>query len=260
MFFLLDKKRGAPAAAAFTPASISGLTAWYDFSDVSTLFTDSARTTAVTADGDAIGGVTDKSGNARHLGNTDGTDRPLYKINIQNGRSVARTDGVNDLLYTTFASTISPAQFYAILAIDIIGAFPSGGVAMELRRSTSTSPIFTILAETTWKVRHRNNAATILTIDSGDTTTATVILEYIWDGSNLDMYKNGASIVTPASATGTTTIDVLTIGASYVPSAGTPKSAFTNANQCEFIYFSSVPSAENRTLLRNYLNSKWAVY
>ena len=108
MFFLLDKKRGAPAARAFTPASISGLTAWYDFSDVSTLFTDSARTTAVTADGDAIGGVTDKSGNAAHL-SASTTARPTYKTAIQNSKSIARFNGSANKLNGTIPTLANSA-------------------------------------------------------------------------------------------------------------------------------------------------------
>ena len=251
---------GGSLGGAFTPASVAGLVAWYDFSDAATLFTDSARTTLVTADGNEILGVTDKSGNARHLQGLSAGNGFTYKTGIQNGKSVGLSDGVDDLLWSTFASTIAPSQFYAICVIDIVGALPANGVAISLRRSTDSNPIHTILAESSWKVRHRNDAGTLRTIDSGNTSAAVAILEYVWDGSNVDLWRNGSSIVTPASATGTTTFDVLALGGYYAPSTGVPKGAYTNANQCEFVFYSSVPSAGDRTLLRNYLNTKWAVY
>lgn len=54
----------------FTPADLfsSGqVGGWYDSTDISTLFQDSARTIPVTTAGQAIGGVADKSGNGLHL-------------------------------------------------------------------------------------------------------------------------------------------------------------------------------------------------
>lgn len=53
--------------------------AWWDPSDITTLFQDSAGTTAVTADGDPVGLVKDKSGNGRDL-TASSTARPTYKV------------------------------------------------------------------------------------------------------------------------------------------------------------------------------------
>jgi hypothetical protein len=73
-------------SGTFTPTSLftngeSG--AWYDPSDLSTLFQDSAGTTPVTADGDPVGLMLDKSGNGNHASQSVSASRPVY-----------RTDGV----------------------------------------------------------------------------------------------------------------------------------------------------------------------
>jgi len=67
---------------------------WYDPSDLSTLFQDSAGTTPVTADGDPVGLMLDKSGNGFHATQVTAGNRPVYK-----------TDGVTSWLQCTAASS-----------------------------------------------------------------------------------------------------------------------------------------------------------
>jgi len=69
------------AASLFTPATLfsngkSGL--WWDYSDLSTLFQDVAGTIPVTADGDPVGLVLDKSGNGNHKTQSVSTKRLTY--------------------------------------------------------------------------------------------------------------------------------------------------------------------------------------
>jgi len=68
-------------SSGFDPASLfAGGTegAWYDPSDLSTLFQDSAGTTPVTASGQPVGLMLDKSGNDNHATQAISAKRPTY--------------------------------------------------------------------------------------------------------------------------------------------------------------------------------------
>ena len=70
------RARGPQGGAPFTPRSI-GAAVWYDPSDLSTLFQDSAGTTPVTAVGQQVGRMLDKSGRGNHATQATLTSRPI---------------------------------------------------------------------------------------------------------------------------------------------------------------------------------------
>ena len=86
---------------AFTPASLfAGGTegAWYDPSDLSTLFQFSSGTTPVTAAGQPVGLMLDKSGNGNHATQAISAKRPIYTEG--SGLSWLAFDGVGDGMAT----------------------------------------------------------------------------------------------------------------------------------------------------------------
>jgi hypothetical protein len=82
---LLMPLRPKAAAGEWTPASVSGLYLWLDFSDAATMYTD-AGSTLVSSDGDKIYQINDKTGTWNFSQSTEGL-RPAYKTNIQNSLS-----------------------------------------------------------------------------------------------------------------------------------------------------------------------------
>ena len=71
--------------------------AWYDPSDLSTLFQDSAGTTPVTAVGQPVGLLKDKSGRGNHASQSTTTARPTLQQD-SGGRYYLSFDGVDDEL------------------------------------------------------------------------------------------------------------------------------------------------------------------
>ena len=104
-------KTGALLRAAAGPAAggsfdIGTPDVHWTFDDIANLWKDTGLTSAVTADGDIIKGVTDLAAGAQPL--TEATNGPTYKVAIQNGLSVARFDGTNDQLKNTTAGNAQP--------------------------------------------------------------------------------------------------------------------------------------------------------
>ena len=103
------------ATDGFSPLSISGLQFWVDAADSATLYTDSTLTTLAVSNGDDVGGWKDKSGNSRDALQTDGTKKPMLMAVVQNGRNIARFDGVNDLLTWSNVFSDNPCTFFGAL-------------------------------------------------------------------------------------------------------------------------------------------------
>lgn len=87
------------AAAGFDPAQLFAageVGGWWDPSDLTTLFQDAAGTIPVTATGQPVGRVNDKSGRGNHLTQATAAARPVYTV--AGALRYLVFDGVNDFL------------------------------------------------------------------------------------------------------------------------------------------------------------------
>lgn len=87
----------------FAPESLfaaSEVGVWYDPSDFSTMFQDAAGTTPVTAAGDPVGYIADKSGNAKHATQSTSASRPTLQ-QTAGGLWYLDFDGIDDSLATS---------------------------------------------------------------------------------------------------------------------------------------------------------------
>lgn len=112
------------AVAGFSPSSLfasSEAGAWYDPSDLSTLWQDASATVAVTADGDPVRRMDDKSGNGHHLVAASDTVRPLYKTS--GGLHWLQYDGTDDKLSPSSTFSVISAGATAVAGVDYTGNF-----------------------------------------------------------------------------------------------------------------------------------------
>lgn len=87
---------------------------WYDPSDLTTLFKDAAGTQPVTADGDPVGLIRDKSGNNNHATQKVSAARPTYRTN--GVLHWLKFDGVDDNLKATAFNMSNHADLSAFVA------------------------------------------------------------------------------------------------------------------------------------------------
>lgn len=162
------------AAFASTKNAFSPLTlfasgeqgVWYDPSDFSTMFQDSAGTTPVTAVGQPVGKILDKSGRGNHATQGTSASRPVLQQDV-NGKYYLAFDGVDDGLAT---SSITPgtdkAQIFAGLRKNSDAAI---GMICEYSANAGTGTGGIALSASAWWVAAsaRYGAATR---NSGGTT------------------------------------------------------------------------------------------
>jgi hypothetical protein len=239
-------------AGGFTPTDIAGCKLWLDFSDAATLFTD-AGSTLVSADGQAIYQVNDKSGQAKHATQTTPESRPLYKVNIKNGLSVSLYDGTNDFLNIPNNIGISGSDnrtFYIVFYYDDDSG---NGYCLSFGRKASYERLST---------RIYTNDYVILEIEGGNYQTslgapdAWISAGYKLDGTTLGdftIYVNGASEACSGAQTinTDTTLNLIGYSSNLKP---------FNGYIAEIIAYDTALSDANRILVQNYLNAKWAIY
>lgn len=221
----------------FAPTDISGLVAWYDFSDATTLFTDTGRTVPVTSDGDVIKGVTDKSGNGIHM--SEATNGPTYKEVIQSGNSVARFDGTNDILS---GGTITQFQPYTMI------------IAGKL---TSTSGFRRFIDSPGHTVVYANFGTGFWAFYAGTAQDSTTAADNAWhvhaakfDGASSTYRLDGTGLTIGNPGTGFT-------GASQIFFGRDDSSQFDALDYGEFCLYNSALSVPNQQSLEDYLQAKW---
>jgi hypothetical protein len=125
----------------FSPANLfqSGENgAWYDPSDLSTLYQDAAGTIPVTANGQPVGLMLDKSGRNTHAIQTTSTARPTYQTD--GTLHWLNFDGVDDFL-ATLANTPGSNVAQIISGMRVTGT--GLGIVAELGNDTTSGDLRT---------------------------------------------------------------------------------------------------------------------
>ena len=100
---------------------------FYDPNDLSTMFQDAAGTVPVTAAGQPVGRILDKSGRNNHAFQTNSAPRPILRKNAATGFNYLEFDGSDDFLITNsinFSATNKISLFAGVRKLsDAAGVF-----------------------------------------------------------------------------------------------------------------------------------------
>ncbi|WP_172332551.1 hypothetical protein [Mangrovicoccus sp. HB161399] len=191
---------------------IASLLAEYDPSDLSTLWQDSAGTIPVTADGDPVGRMDDKSGNGNHLLQATAAARPVY--HTSGGLHWLSSDGVDDRLICTLASSASALGLMACAANLTYNG--SAGTAMEAaaaNRADSLSGLSAVAADTVRQAINGTSFTSRITANNSGVAGTEAVYSSVLTSGALETRINGAVTGSASDAWPDADIAVVSIGA-----------------------------------------------
>jgi hypothetical protein len=252
----LSPANPATPKGAFSPSSIAGLQLWLDASDSGTLYTDSAGSTPATADGDPVGRWADKSGNNNHTIQADGTKKPLLKVNILNGKSIIRNDGVNDFLKSTTGGDDSS---FTVFATNI----KRGGEGLNMM-AVSMGEETTGKRRCMWHPANGNTWPNTISFN-GFSRDVQANLPWVTGTANIAQFRitSGAVQIAKNNSAWTTSTSpglVAYTATNIFLGSNNQMTEIFNGDYAEVLVYAASLSDANRTLILDYLNIKWSVY
>jgi hypothetical protein len=252
---LLMLLSGGSAAPAFSPSSIAGLVAWYDASDATTLFEDSAGTIPAADNADVIGRLADKSGNGYHLTQATTGNKPTLRTAVQNSKNVVRVDGSDDFL--TNAAYADIGDNYTVFAV---AKYASSVDVAQCMFDVSTGTFntgFMMMYESATRWRGVGNSGNQNADNATDVRDGLFrIHKGVNTGSQLQYSLNGGAaatgVYTPPNGV---TLNTLTVGRIVTASSYT-----LNGDIAELLIYNATLTAQQQSDMVAYLNAKWAVY
>ncbi len=237
-----SSRRRRRVNTGFSPLNVSGLVAWYDFSDAATLFTD-AGTTQVSADGQSIYQANDKGSNGHNVAQTVVGQRPVYKVNIQNGKSVGRFVAASTQFLTkvTTPATSQPFTGFAV-------ANGTTGAARVIWGSTGSNCHMAMSATDKLDIYAGGTAGSGATSIAG----AFHVCSGLWNDASSQGWTDG--VAHAAASAGTSGLIGVNLGV-----FGDDVQAPMQGDIGEVIAYDTSLSSTNRRLVEAYLGAKWNV-
>ena len=243
---------GGVAPPAWTPASTTtdgGISphTWL-YPDVG-LYQNLAGTTPAVSDGDVVGNWTNQGSDASAFVQNTADYMPLLKLNIVNGQSVLRFDGVNDYLVGSFTGGISQPSTLFVVAQLAAGSVNDGAIHAIIDGDDSSRESRVIQYSGVNPDAWRITAGTALT--GGDSDGNWNIWTVLWNGATSQFWLNGLSEA--SGNAGAEAPNGLTIGAQYnvaVPWSG---------DIAEILWYPGNLSDADKNEVGQYLATKYAL-
>lgn len=230
----------ARGAGGFSdPSDVSTLVAWYDFSDTSSLWKDTGRTTPVTSDSDVIKGVTDKSGGGRHL--SEASNGPVYLTGQINGVAAASfAAGSQKRLQTGSFTALNPP----LTVIAVSDPQPGTDALFVVDGDATERLVMYFAADQTDVIYAGTNLASSDTSDRADH-----VVSGLFNGGSSEIWRDGVSKNTGNAGTSSPT--KFTVGSDPALAA-----FFFDGLIGEIVIYNA-DSTTDRENVEGYLKDKW---
>jgi len=232
-----------PRASGFNPKSISGLQAWWDFSDSSTLGPTSSGVGTVTNNG-PVKFVADKSASGFNLTATHSdANAPSFVASSLNGKSALSFDGGDVLNSSTVAIMTAPFTLFIVCKANVTGTSRVCG-------SVGTRSIGPFGASNTqWGFFSAGGGIRSF----GATATSASVLAMTCTAA-LDGVFFGNGTQATSAAVLSTTLSLFALGSDRDGSVGT-----LNGVVYECLSYSSALSSSQVTTVSRWLGTKWGI-
>lgn len=177
--------------------------AWYDPSDISTLFQDASGTTPVTADGDPVGLMLDKSGNNRHASQSTPGSRPIYRED--GGLRWLEFDGIDDSLSSTVGALMTAPNSMAA-AFQYLGTLPASSSGVMVVDGRAADRRNTIVIRGTATALFAGGEMTV-----APASNEKIVISAVFKGSPSTVVVNGASVSIPSTGNAGGAADLLPV-------------------------------------------------
>ncbi len=237
------------SAATLLPSQLNFLQYWYDFSDASHLWQDTANSVAVAVDTDPIRSAQNKSSalllNRDAQANSTGT-RPLYRTGIQNSLAAGKWDGVDDnLIFETDWQRGGAMTVFLVCNAPTINGHPH---VME----ASSTQYWTITGST-----YATASSFVFHQSGGDSATVAIVNPDAWN--IFELVRNGA--ITRVFVNGVEGQPLVSVGQSNMTQIGLANDGtlYWPGYVAEMVVYRAVHTDTNRSLVRAGLASKWGI-
>jgi hypothetical protein len=202
------------SAAVWTPRQLSGLTAWYDGQEITTLYQDSALTTPA-GNGDVIGGWVDKSGNGYTMTQATTANKPTMTAASLNGIAAPIYDGgdylFNAALGALFSGSDVPFSVWIVVKqTNLIGT----QVMCGLGNSATNTP-YNLLSSAggSYNVNRVGDDGGSVGVPGGVPDTNAHVIGVTFSGVTVSAFCDGVTIINnQAQNVNTMTVDQFAIG------------------------------------------------
>jgi hypothetical protein len=179
----------ARASGGFTPATLSGLVAWYDPSDLSSMYQDSAGTTPAAVDS-PVGKILDKSGGGHHATQATSDSRPILRQS--GGVYYLEFDGVDDSLETA-SFALASASGHSSCVSAYLAATAGTQSIMDADDATRVSQLIRSAGGTAQSIAFNTVPGAFTDSAGAISATTRTTLTQVTTTSAVEVWVNGVS-------------------------------------------------------------------